>query len=231
VRPAFLFARRRRRKERVMKGCNTCDPSSAGMLFHEAARTRMKQVVDRRPEFDSSSRELVTLLGEVSRGDRGAFAHLYRRTSGKLYGICLRLLGSEADAQDVLQEVFVLVWQKAGRFDDGKASAITWLATLTRNRAIDRLRKRTIGSDGIEAAADVEDDSPSAFDVVGNAQDSARLANCLGELDERARTVIRAAFLDGATYPELAEREKVPLGTMKSWIRRGLQRLRGCLER
>jgi len=214
-----------------MKGCNTCDPSSAGMLFHEAARTRMKQVVDRRPEFDSSSRELVTLLGEVSRGDRGAFAHLYRRTSAKLYGICLRLLGSEADAQDVLQEVFVLVWQKAGRFDDGKASAITWLATLTRNRAIDRLRKRTIGSDGIEAAADVEDDSPSAFDVVGNAQDSARLANCLDELDERARTVIRAAFLDGATYPELAEREKVPLGTMKSWIRRGLQRLRGCLER
>ena len=80
-------------------------------------------------------------------------------------------------------------------------------------------------------AADAEDESPSAFEVVQQQQDSARLADCLGELDERPRAMIRAAFLDGATYPELAEREGVPLGTMKSWIRRGLQRLRGCLER
>ena len=87
------------------------------------------------------------------------------------------------------------------------------------------------GSDGLEAAAEVEDDSPSAFELVGGAQDAARLGHCLDELEERSRAMIRAAFLDGATYPELAQREGVPLGTMKSWIRRGLQRLRGCLER
>jgi RNA polymerase sigma-70 factor (ECF subfamily) len=189
--------------------------------------------MDRPPELqaNSASKELLDLLSAVSRGDRAAFAELYRRTSAKLYGISLRLLGSEAEAQDVLQEVYVLVWQKAGRFDPNKASAITWLAVLTRNKAIDRLRSPRIGREGIEAAADVEDDSPSAFDIIGEQDDSARLGRCLDELDERARGAIRAAFLDGHTYPQLAEREGVPLGTMKSWIRRGLARLRGCLER
>lgn len=175
--------------------------------------------------------ELVGLVGEVARGDRGAFSALYERTSAKLYGICLRLLGSEAEAQEVLQEVYLTVWQKAGRFDPEKASPITWLAVLARNRAIDRLRRRPFGADGLDAAADVADDSPSAFELVGKADDAARLANCLEEIEERTRAMIRAAFLEGATYPELAEREGVPLGTMKSWIRRGLQRLRGCLER
>lgn len=179
----------------------------------------------------NDSSQLAQLIESVARGDRQAFALLYRRTSAKLYGICLRLLGSEAEAQDALQEVYVTVWRKAGRFDLEKASAITWLAVLARNRSIDRLRRRPLASDGLEAAEEVEDESPSAFDLVGNAQDAARLGHCLEELEERARSMIRAAFLDGATYPELAEREGVPLGTMKSWIRRGLQRLRGCLER
>jgi RNA polymerase sigma-70 factor (ECF subfamily) len=189
--------------------------------------------MDRRAEFQATngSGELVGLLDSVSRGDREAFSTLYQRTSAKLYGICLRLLGSEAEAQDTLQEVYVLVWQKAGKFDSAKASAITWLAVLARNKALDRLRRRRTASEGLDAASEVEDDSPSAFDIVGNAQDAERLGHCLEELDERARTVIRSAFMDGATYPELAEREDVPLGTMKSWIRRGLQRLRGCLER
>lgn len=215
-----------------MPACSACLPS-AGLTFPRTARSRMKQVMDRPAELDanSPSEELAALLGAVSRGDREAFANLYRRTSAKLYGICLRLLRSEPEAQDVLQEVYVLVWRKAERFDSGRASAITWLATLARNKAIDRLRGRPAGGEGIEAAADVEDDRPSAFDVVGQAEDAARLGRCIDELDERARAMIRAAFLDGASYPELAERENVPLGTMKSWIRRGLLRLRGCLER
>ena len=212
--------------------CTACPPSSAGMVFSPAVRAGMKRTMDRPVELQvsSASRELVALLGAVSGGDRDAFSELYRRTSAKLYAICLRLIGNEAEAQDVLQEVYVLVWRKAERFNSAKAGAVTWLATLARNKAIDRLRRRAIIGDRLEAAADVEDDSPSAFDVVGNAQDAARLGHCLDELDERARAMIRAAFLDGATYPELAEREQVPLGTMKSWIRRGLQRLRGCLE-
>jgi len=193
----------------------------------------MKLFMNRGPDVAamSDSGQLVRLVEAVARGDRQSFALLYQRTSAKLYGICLRLLGSEAEAQDILQEVYVTVWQKAHRFDGARASAMTWLAVLARNRSIDRLRRRSIGSDGLDAAADIEDDSPSAFEVVGNAQDAERLNHCLEELEERARSMIRAAFLDGATYPELAEREGVPLGTMKSWIRRGLQRLKGCLER
>ena len=207
--------------------------SPADFLFQRAMSSGMKRVMNRsvEPNARGDSGQLAALLGAVSRRDRAAFSTLYRRTSAKLYGICLRLVGSEAEAQDVLQEVYVTVWQKAERFDAAKASPITWLAALARNKSIDRLRRRAVGSDGLEAAAEVEDDSPSAFELVGGAQDAARLGHCLDELEERSRAMIRAAFLDGATYPELAEREGVPLGTMKSWIRRGLQRLRGCLER
>ena len=191
--------------------------------------TNMDSLESQRPGRDSS--ELAGLLRAVSGGDRRAFAILYDRTSAKLYGICLRLLGSEAEAQDVLQEAYVRIWSNAGRFDPTKASPITWLAVVARNKAIDRLRQRVSATDGIEAAADVEDDAPSAFDLVDAQQDANRLAECLEELEEQPRTAIRAAFLDGLSYPELAERDSVPLGTVKSWIRRGLQRLRGCLER
>lgn len=179
----------------------------------------------------SGSGELAGLLEAVASGDRDSFSRLYERTSAKLYGICIRLLGNESEAQDALQDIYVTVWQKAARYDPSKAGPITWLAVLARNCAVDRLRRRAIGTEGIEAAAEIEDDSPSAFDIVEEAQDAARLGRCLEELEERARQMIRAAFLDGATYPELAEREGVPLGTVKSWIRRGLLRLRGCLDR
>jgi RNA polymerase sigma-70 factor (ECF subfamily) len=207
--------------------------SLADFHFRWAPASGMKPPMNRGPDFagGSDSAQLARLIESVSRGDRQAFALLYQRTSAKLYGICLRLLGSDAEAQDVLQEIYVAVWQKAHRYEAGKAAAITWLAVLARNRSIDRLRRRPLASEGLDAAGEVEDDSPSAFDLVGDAQDAARLGHCLEELEERARSMIRSAFLDGATYPELAEREGVPLGTMKSWIRRGLQRLRGCLER
>jgi RNA polymerase sigma-70 factor (ECF subfamily) len=193
----------------------------------------MKRTMDPRVEFRPGSEggQLVGLLDSVARGDRDAFSDLYRRTSAKLYGICLRLLGSEAEAQDVLQDVYVTVWRKAYRYEAAKASAITWLAVLARNQSIDRLRRRTVARADLDAAADIADESPSAFELVGDAQDADRLNRCLEQLEERARAMIRAAFLDGATYPELAEREGVPLGTMKSWIRRGLLRLRRCLER
>jgi RNA polymerase sigma-70 factor (ECF subfamily) len=208
------------------------DPS-AGFHFRRRRASGMKRTMDRRVELRPGSEggQLAGLLDAVARGDREAFSALYRRTSAKLYGICLRLVGSEAEAQDVLQDVYVTVWRKADRYEAAKASAITWLAVLARNQSIDRLRRRTIAGDDLEAAADIADEGPSAFELVGEAQDADRLNRCLEQLEERARAMIRAAFLDGATYRELAEREGVPLGTMKSWIRRGLLRLRGCLER
>ncbi|WP_235091109.1 sigma-70 family RNA polymerase sigma factor [Sphingomonas lutea] len=183
-----------------------------------------------KPDRPRDVSELANLLDSTARGDRAAFADLYQRTSAKLYGICLRLLGSQAEAQDVLQDVYVTVWQKAHRFDPARASPITWLAVVARNKGIDRLRQRPVQVEELEAAAGVQDDAPLAFDIIDRERDSARLTHCLDELEERPRAMIRSAFLDGATYPELAEREGVPLGTMKSWIRRGLQRLKGCLE-
>lgn len=177
-------------------------------------------------------RRLADTLTAVAGGDRAAMALLYERTSSKLFGICLRLVGSEAEAEEVLQETYVTVWRKAGMFDCAKASAITWLAVLARNKAIDRLRMRRPQPDtGIEEAGEIVDPGASALEVLEDAQERHRLTLCLDELDPRIGHMIRAAFLDGATYPDLAAQEGVPLGTMKSWIRRGLLRLRGCLER
>jgi RNA polymerase sigma-70 factor (ECF subfamily) len=177
-------------------------------------------------------RRLAFTLGAVAGGDAAAMADLYGRTSAKLYGICLRILGSEAEAEEVLQDTYVTVWRKAAVFDEAKASAITWLAVMARNKAIDRLRGRRPGTEaGLDAAADIADAAPSALDRIEEAQEHGRLGACLDELEDRTGEAIRAAFLDGATYPDLAARQGVPLATMKSWVRRGLLRLRGCLER
>lgn len=177
------------------------------------------------------SHELVPMLRAIAGGDRQALKTLYGRTSAKLFGICVHLLRSDDEAEEVLQDVYITVWQKAGSFDESRASPITWLAVLARNKAIDRLRLRRLPTDTIDAAEEIPDDSASALELLERSEEGERLGRCLDELEERQRTMIRAAFMDGATYPELAEREKVPLGTMKSWIRRGLIRLRGCLER
>jgi RNA polymerase sigma-70 factor (ECF subfamily) len=122
------------------------------------------------------------------------------------------------------------VWNKAASYDPGRASPITWLATLTRNRAIDRLRRRRRPAEGLDAAFDIADESPSSLDVLERAEDAFRLHRCLEQLEDKARVAIRAAFFEGATYPELASRAGIPLPTVKSWVRRGLQRLRRCLE-
>jgi len=200
----------------------------AGPVFQFPPPLGMTDTMNR---ASSAVHELTPLLRAIASGDRPALAALYQRTSAKLYGIILRLLRNEADADEVLQEVFISVWRHAGRFDEGRASPITWLGILARNRAIDRLRRARLDTAPIEAAFDVALDEPSALDRLEATQEAGRLRSCLEELEGRPRAMIEAAFLDGATYSQLAERENVPLGTMKSWIRRGLQRLKGCLER
>jgi RNA polymerase sigma-70 factor (ECF subfamily) len=182
-------------------------------------------------DADSTRSQLAAALVRVAGGDRAALRIVYQDTSAKLFGVVLRILNDRSEAEDVLQEVFVTVWRKAGSFDPGRASPITWLVAIARNRSIDRLRAgggRRM--EPIETAEDVRDTAPGALDVVEAGQEHARLATCLGELEERHSTAIRSAFLDGSTYEELAERMRVPLGTMKSWIRRGLLKLRACLE-
>jgi RNA polymerase sigma-70 factor (ECF subfamily) len=183
-------------------------------------------------EADVSRGQLAAALVRVAAGDRAALRMVYQDTSTKLFGVLLRILNDRSEAEDVLQDVFVTVWRKAASFDPGKASPITWLVTIARNRAIDRLRSSAVSgrTEPIEAADDVRDPAPVAAERVERAQEQQRLARCLEELEARHAAAIRAAFLDGATYEELAQRVSVPLGTMKSWIRRGLLKLRACLE-
>ena len=179
----------------------------------------------------SDSQSLAAALVRVGAQDSAAFDQVYSRTSAKLFGICLRILHSRADAEGTLQDVYVTVWQKAGGYDPDRASAITWLATIARNKAIDRLRKRRPSQPIDGDVLDIADNAPSSLALIEKAEDGRRLADCLGELDEDQAGVIRRAFFGGATYAELAERDAVPLGTLKSRVRRGLMRLKGCLER
>ena len=184
-------------------------------------------------DADAARSQLTAALARIASGDRAALRLVYQDTSAKLFGVCLRILHDRTEAEDVLQDVYVTVWRKAAAFDPGRASPITWLMAIARNRAIDRLRSSSVSRrmEPIDAANEVSDPSPGAVEILAQTQQNARLAGCLGELEARHASAIRAAFLDGATYEELAERMNVPLGTMKSWIRRGLLKLRACLER
>ena len=184
------------------------------------------------PAAASDRDGLSRALGRVAEGSQAALAEVYQRTSAKLFGICLRILGDRSEAEDALQDIYINVWRKAGSFDPARASPITWLAALARNRSIDRRRaggKRETAS--VEEASEIPDGSADALTLLTTAEDSNRIAACLHELEERQNGAIRAAFFDGLSYPELAVRWAVPLGTMKSWIRRGLLRLKDCLER
>jgi RNA polymerase sigma factor (sigma-70 family) len=175
--------------------------------------------------------DLNRLLQHTGRNDQKAFAELYKRTSSKLFGVCLRMLRDRGEAEEVLQETYTAVWRRAASFDATRASAMTWLVTLSRNKAIDRLRQhREVLLDDpqtLDAAVD-EDAAPAADAEAG--QEYRRLQHCLDELEPQQQSSVREAFFTGATYNELAARCKVPLGTMKSWIRRALIHLRQCLD-
>jgi RNA polymerase sigma factor (sigma-70 family) len=184
-------------------------------------------------DLDANRSLIAAALARIPGGDRTALQTVYRLTSAKLFGVCLRILGERAEAEDVLQEVFVTVWHKAADFDAARASPMTWLIAITRNRAIDRLRaaRNNRRMEPIDAANDIADAAPIADSALENTQENARLHGCLGELAEREQTALRAAYFDGNTYEELAARMSVPLGTMKSWIRRAMIKLKACLER
>jgi RNA polymerase sigma-70 factor (ECF subfamily) len=183
-------------------------------------------------DLDANRALVAAALARIPGGDRAALQTVYRLTSAKLFGVILRILGERSAAEDVLQEVYVTVWRKAADFDAGRASPLTWLIAIARNRAIDRLRaqRQTSRMEPIEAAGEIADDAPGAASALEAAQEHARLHRCLGGLAAHERAALRGAFFDGNTYEELAERMKVPLGTMKSWIRRAMIKLKACLE-
>jgi RNA polymerase sigma-70 factor (ECF subfamily) len=172
------------------------------------------------------------LLLDVAAGDRDAFERLYRLASPRLFAICLRVLSDRAEAEDVLQDVFATIWHKAEQFDPSRAGAGAWMAMIARNRAIDRVRApaHAARTTAIELGDELPDAGASPVDEAEASDERERLQRCMQKLDERRRGLIRTAFFEGATYEELATRSGAPLGSVKSWIRRGLLQLRACLE-
>lgn len=175
---------------------------------------------------------LRAAMVRLADGDSAALEEIYEATRVKLFGICLRILGDRKEAEDALQDVYINLWQKADRYDPQRASPISWLATFARNRAIDRLRTGKVrgGAVPVEEALPLPDEAPLADQMMVDAERSARIHTCLQTLEAKTQSAIRSAFFDGYTYAQLAEAQDIPLGTMKSWIRRGMQRLKACLE-
>lgn len=170
-------------------------------------------------------------MARLAEGDRSALRELYDATRAKLFGVVLRILSDRSESEDVLQEVYLTVWRRAGAFDPERASVSAWLTAVARNRAIDRLRARPARPQApAEAALELPDPGPGPEAALATTDEGRRLQACLDTIrPEEART-IRTAFLEGVTYEALALRTGKPLGTVKSWVRRGLLRLRECLE-
>ncbi|EKS69432.1 MULTISPECIES: sigma-70 family RNA polymerase sigma factor [Caballeronia] len=170
------------------------------------------------------------MLTNVAKGDEQAFAELYRATSARVFGVIVRMIRDRGEAEDLLQEVFATAWRRADTFDPARGSAMTWLVALGRNRTIDRMRQHREELLGEGDAPDIADEAPTPAAAAESSEERRRLESCLDRLEPQQKSAIREAFFTGATYNELAQRLAVPLGTMKSWIRRSLMQLKTCLE-
>ena len=179
----------------------------------------------------STAADLADLLRRVAARDSAAFAMLYKQTRAKLYGVVARILTKGDLSGEVLQEVFVRIWEKAGDYDVDKGSPIAWMATIARNRALDEIRRvRPVSLEDMP-----EGFEPAAEDVdpLGARDRSERLSalmNCLQTLDEEKRDVVLLAYYRGFSREALAERFERPVPTIKTWLRRGLAQLRDCLS-
>ena len=175
---------------------------------------------------------LATLLAQCALGNQQAFADLYRATSAKLFGVTLRILRREDWAEEVLQESYVNIWNHAGDYAAQKSAPLTWMTSIVRNRSLDWLRRPRQENSGEEYDIAVEawqDETPGPLEQLALARDASALADCLGALDNRQRQTIMLAFFHGLSHSELAAHLQQPLGTIKTWVRRGLERLKNCL--
>jgi RNA polymerase sigma-70 factor (ECF subfamily) len=192
-----------------------------------------RSIVDPPGPFSSpQSDPLVNLLTATARGDRQAFSELYRLTRSRLYAITLALLRQQDAAEDVLQETYLAVWRTAGQYQPGRAPALVWLMAIARHRAIELLRQRRRRAAEIHAeplaeeALQIPDPQPAqSVDHLAHA-----IQECLRRLSTDQAQAIALAFFHGLSHEELAARLRTPLGTVKSWVRRGLLQLKGCLE-
>jgi RNA polymerase sigma factor (sigma-70 family) len=178
---------------------------------------------------DGEGRLLDGLLLKVASGDRGAFRALYEETSGRLFAVCLRILRDRRLAEDVVQEAYIRIWERARQYDPGVGSARAWVNSVARNHAIDVIRSR--GRDTQMADADaIEIADTSSLRAAEAAIEASALWRCLNGLEEKTRQAIVLAYRDGFTYDELSAMLGVPSGTLKTWVRRSLPRLRGCMD-
>jgi RNA polymerase sigma-70 factor (ECF subfamily) len=174
--------------------------------------------------------ELTQLLSRIATRDAAAFSTLYKRTSAKLYGVVARILTRGDVAADVLQEVYVRIWEKAGEFDPVRGSPLAWMATIARNRALDEVRRVRPASledqpEGFEPAA--EEIDPLAMRE--RSEGLAALVDCLKALDEEKRAVVLLAYYRGSSREALSKRFGRPVPTIKTWLHRSLAQLRDCL--
>ncbi len=172
---------------------------------------------------------IAELLGRCALGDRAAFRALYDASAPKLFGVSLRILGSRAEAEEALQEAYVKIWNNAGRYQAGRGAALGWMISVVRNQAIDALRARRAPARDIADMPDLADAGPGPEARALAADDRRRLETCFGVLPPERAAAVRAAYVEGFSYDELARRHGVPLNTMRTWLRRALISLRECL--
>jgi RNA polymerase sigma-70 factor, ECF subfamily len=182
-------------------------------------------------KLEAGQPEDAELLSAIARGDRQAYRTLYQRYAPILLGLLSRILGDRGEAEDVLQEVFLQIWKKAGDFDERRGRALHWLATIARNRALDRRstiesRRRLAPAAAPEA---IQEEPLDPVDAANMAEEARHLHRALAQIPEAQRRVLMLAYFDGLSQTEIAERIGLPLGTVKSHARIGLTRLREFL--
>jgi len=176
---------------------------------------------------------LADLLARVTLFDQQAFAELYRLTSSHLYAVALRILRESGAAEEVLQESYVNIWHHAGSYVAAKSQPLTWLTSIVRNRCLDQMRRRevdTVTIDDEEQGMMLADDRPTPMDLLLSSADALAVKGCVELLEAGQKQAIALAFYQGLSHSELARHLRQPLGTVKSWVRRGLERLKACLD-
>ncbi|KQV47155.1 sigma-70 family RNA polymerase sigma factor [Massilia sp. Root335] len=185
-------------------------------------------------ETDQDDR-LYHLLAAVALQDRKAFRALYDATSAKLFGVALRVLRKDELAEDAVQDAFVAIWHAASGYQPHLAAPLTWMVTIVRNKALDILRRARAGGADAQVEPDdadgLADTAAGPYELAQASRDARALADCMDTLAGRQRQAIGMAYLHDLSHSEVAGRLGLPIGTVKTWIRRGLERLRECLAK
>jgi len=176
-------------------------------------------------------KNLDDLLYRCALHDAKALSRLYEITSARLFALSLKIVNRQEIAEDVLQDAFINIWNKADQFRGDKGSALSWMVGIVRNKAIDWIRKNPIGRDvSDDQLVDIPDINIQAEELAAYGGDVQALINCMDGLDDAQRNAIKNVYYQGYTHKEYSKNSGHPLGTVKSWIRRGLQALKRCLE-